>query len=316
MENLSFDSSTQPVFFDHDGGIDDFVAMVLLLTQKNLRLTGVSVVNGDCLVDEAVDTTMRILYRFGHTEIEIAKGSAKPVHPFPMNWRVKPSIANMLKELSVPRNAGTSPISFWDASDFMAQKIMDEEQKTTILMTGPASNVAKAIKNHPEICTKIERIVWMGGTVNHSGNVSQPMFDGSAEWNVFWDPVSAQELIKSEIPLQMFPLDVCSCVPIDASFMSDLETLSEKHELCRLVFRLYQIVHLHENYYMWDVLPAAYLGNKNLFELQSVKLDVELQGASSGRTFVSPTGSEIQYASSIDKKSFYDYFFQQLSNWE
>lgn len=306
----------KPVFFDHDGGIDDFVSLILLLSLKNVRLTGISIVNGDCLIEEAVETTSRILHKFGRTDVGIAKGCAEAVHPFPYAWREKSSLANQLNDLAFPSDTKCNNLTSLEASEFMTQKIMAETEKSTLLMTGPASNVAKAIKIHPEIKNKIERIVWMAGAIDHSGNVSQPSYNGSAEWNVFWDPISAQELIRSGIPLILFPIDVCSHVPVDTSFMSKLEMLAGEHEMCQLVYRLYQIVHLHENYYMWDVLPSAYLGMEDLMEIKKTSIDVELQGPSCGRTYKSPQGTTVQYATSVKKEQFYDFLFGQLANWK
>ena len=38
------------VYFNHDGGVDDLVSLLLLLQMPEARVTGVSVVDGDCQI--------------------------------------------------------------------------------------------------------------------------------------------------------------------------------------------------------------------------------------------------------------------------
>ena len=60
-------------------------------------------------------------------------------------------------------------------------------RKTTLLFTGPLTDLARALYETPIIEDKIERLVWMGGTFLTAGNVHEPEHDGTAEWNSFWD---------------------------------------------------------------------------------------------------------------------------------
>ncbi|PZG53044.1 hypothetical protein C1I98_06285 [Spongiactinospora gelatinilytica] len=58
----------------------------------------------------------------------------------------------------------------------------------------------------------------MGGALDVPGNVHQPGHDGSAEWNIHWDPGAAQRVLDSGVPDTMFPLDVTELVPITGEF--------------------------------------------------------------------------------------------------
>lgn len=54
-----------------------------------------------------------------------------------------------------------------------------------------------------------------GWAFKTQGNVQTYQHDGTAEWNVYWDPKSAKELIEMNLPLICIPLDVTNKSPGD-----------------------------------------------------------------------------------------------------
>ena len=53
------------VYFNHDGGVDDLVSLLLLLQMPEARVTGVSVVDGDCQIEAALEASRKIIDLFG-----------------------------------------------------------------------------------------------------------------------------------------------------------------------------------------------------------------------------------------------------------
>ena len=49
------------VYFNHDGGVDDLVSLLLLLQMPEARVTGVSVVDGDCQIEAALEASRNII---------------------------------------------------------------------------------------------------------------------------------------------------------------------------------------------------------------------------------------------------------------
>ena len=74
------------------------------------------------------------------------------------------------------------------AHHHLIETLLQTEGKTTLLFTGPLTDLARALYETPIIEDKIERLVWMGGTFLTAGNVHEPEHDGTSEWNSFWDP--------------------------------------------------------------------------------------------------------------------------------
>lgn len=65
------------------------------------------------------------------------------------------------------------------------------------------TNTAQALLKAPDIATRIERIVLMGGGFFEGGNITP-----SAEFNMFVDPDAAKVVFAAGIPLTVIPLDV------------------------------------------------------------------------------------------------------------
>jgi purine nucleosidase len=93
----------------------------------------------------------------------------------------------------------------------MVRVLREAPEPVTLMVTGPLTTVATALDMAPDIESKIKEIVWMGGALNVPGNVEKSLEagqDGSAEWNVYWDPVSAQRVWQTQIAIVMCPLDL------------------------------------------------------------------------------------------------------------
>ena len=61
----------------------------------------------------------------------------------------------------------------------------------TLIAIGPLTNIALLLATHPELTSRIERIVMMGGAIG-IGNVTP-----SAEFNVWADPDAAHRVFTA-----------------------------------------------------------------------------------------------------------------------
>jgi purine nucleosidase len=307
MQSVQSEIALQPVFLDMDGSIDDLLSLITLLALPNFRLTGVSVTNGNCYSENAVESILRIFRLFEINNIKVAISNAKPLNPFPSKWREKSKLFNQL-DIIKKFTPGITEISESEAAEFMAQKILAEEGKTIIVLTGPATNLSNAIETYPELKEKIEKILWMAGAFFENGNVISPDHDGSAEWNIFWDPISAQKLIRTGLKIVLFPLDVCNQVPVDNYLMYLLKKQS-KYKLSKMISTiLEQLIVDHSSYSMWDVVPSMVLGFPDIVRISNTSIDIEIRGTSKGNIFKTSKGSPIYFASSIDDEKFYTDF--------
>ncbi|MBW4666182.1 MAG: nucleoside hydrolase [Cyanomargarita calcarea GSE-NOS-MK-12-04C] len=303
--------SKQLVLMDHDGGVDDYLATMLLMTMEHIQLLGVVVTPADCFAEPAVSATRKILDLMGGSHIPVAESTVRGINPFPRLYRRDSYVVDHLPILNQNDTIRT-PLVAETGQDFMIKVLQKAPEPVTLMVTGPLTTVAVALDKAPEIEAKIQRIVWMGGALNVHGNVEknfEPGHDGSAEWNIFWDPISAARVWKTEIEIIMCPLDITNTVPVTSEFVKKLGR-QRQHPISDLTAQCYALV-IPQDYYAWDVLATAYLGHPEAFQLKEWETEIIATGISQGRTKVVSQGKKIFAMDKVDKDWFYSYILQQ-----
>ena len=303
--------SKQLVLMDHDGGVDDYLATMLLLTMDRVELLGIVVTPADCYVQPAVSATRKILDLMGFSHIPVAESTVRGINPFPYLYRRDSFIVDHLPILNQSETINT-PLIAETGQDFMVKVLREATAPVTLMVTGPLTNVAVALDRAPDIEAKIQKIVWMGGALNVPGNVEknwEPGQDGSAEWNVYWDAVSAARVWKSQIEIIMCPLDLTNNVPLTSELVRKMGR-QRNYPISDLAGQCYALV-VPQDYYCWDVLATAYLGHPEFYQLREWETEIITTGLSQGRTKVVAGGRKIYAMDRVDKEAFYSYILQQ-----
>lgn len=309
-----------PVLFDHDGSADDFLSLLLLLTMDAVDLQGVSITPADCYAEQAVETTLKLLLLRQRLDVPVSIGDYHGVNAFPAEWRAKPRILNALPAL-INLAVDLTRVDARPSAAFLRDALATATQPVTVLLTGPCTNLVHALDLAPELVSKIAHVVWMGGAVDVGGNVRTYNHDGSAEWNVFWDPLAAQRLLTYHLPLTLIPLDVTNEVPVSRAFLQALARHAA-HPCANLAGQFWAttvdtIPAYEYTYFMWDVLATSYLAIPEAFHLEKLELAITPTGPSAGRTHRQPgSGYWVQVANAVDQAAFYAYLFQQLTQAE
>jgi purine nucleosidase len=303
--------SKQLVLMDHDGGVDDYLATMLLLTMDHVELLGIVVTPADCYIQPAVSATRKILDLMGFSHIPVAESTVRGINPFPYLYRRDSFVIDHLPILNQNETINTQLVTE-SGQDFMIRVLREAAAPVTLMVTGPLTTVAIALDQAPDIEAKIQKIVWMGGALNVPGNVEknwEPGQDGSAEWNVYWDAVSAARVWKSQIEIIMCPLDLTNNVPVTSELVQKMGK-QRHYPISDLAGQCYALV-IPQDYYFWDVLATAYLGHPEFYQLREWETEIITHGLSQGRTKVVPGGRKIYAMDKVDKDAFYAYILQQ-----
>ncbi len=301
----------QLVLMDHDGGVDDYLATMLLMTMAHIQPLGVVVTPADCYAQPAVSATRKILDLMGYSDVPVAESTVRGINPFPRLYRRDSLIVDHLPILNQSEEISTQLVSE-TGQEFMVQVLVEASEPVTLMVTGPLTTVAAALDIAPEIESKIHQIVWMGGALNVPGNVEKSIEagqDGSAEWNAYWDPVSVQRVWQTQIAIAMCPLDLTNNVPVTSELVRQLGK-QRHYPLSDLAGQCYALV-IPQDYYFWDVLATAYLAHPEFYQLREWETAIVTTGASQGRTKVQPGGHKIQAMDQVDTSKFYAYILQQ-----
>ncbi|WP_414565534.1 MULTISPECIES: nucleoside hydrolase [unclassified Anabaena] len=303
--------SKQLVFMDHDGGVDDYLATMLLLTMDHIELLGVVVTPADCYIQPAVNATRKIIDLMGFSHIPVAESTVRGINPFPRLYRRDSFIVDHLPILN-QRETINTPLVAESGQDFMIKVLRAAPQPVTLMVTGPLTTVAIALDQAPDIEAKIEKIVWMGGALNVPGNVEKSLEagqDGSAEWNVYWDAISAARVWQTQIKIIMCPLDLTNNVPVTSELVQKMGK-QRHYPVSDLAGQCYALV-IPQDYYFWDVLATAYLGHPEFYQLREWETEIITTGISQGRTKVVAGERKVYAMDKVDKNAFYDYILKQ-----
>ncbi|MEP0872621.1 nucleoside hydrolase [Trichocoleus desertorum AS-A10] len=301
------------VLLDHDGGVDDYLSTLLLMTMGHLHPLGVVVTPADCYIQPAVSATRKIIDLAGREEVPVAVSTVRGINPFPRLYRRDSWVVDHLPILNEAETIQT-PLLPESGQDFMVRSLREAPEPVTLLVTGPLTTVAIALDTAPDIEAKIKEIVWMGGAVKVPGNVEksiEPGQDGSAEWNAYWDPFAVDRVWRSNISIVLCSLDITNQVPVTSEFAHRLAK-QRKYRLSDFAGQCYALV-IPQDYYFWDVLATAYLAHPEFYELQEVETAIATTGPSQGRTQLVPRGRKIRMMTQVDRDRFYTYILQQWS---
>jgi purine nucleosidase len=303
------------IFLDHDGGIDDFLALLILLSHEDVELLGISITPADTCIEAAAPATRKILDLAGRSDTTVAVGTLEGPNPFPSDWRLDSYKVDALPVLNQTGRI-VAPLSDLAGHEYLATSLMAQPTPVNLLMVGPLTNLAWALDHHPGVATKIDRLYWMGGALEVPGNVNQDGHDGTAEWNAFWDPPAVARVWDTDIPITMFPLDATNQVPLDAEFIHAFGPLY-RHPLAAAAGTIWALTngHVHRTgipYYAWDTLTAAAMLHPELCTYREVRCGVVTEGASQGRTVPTSSGRLVLAADRVDADAFRTHCLETL----
>jgi purine nucleosidase len=263
-------SSTIPqpgakVIIDTDIGddIDDAFAIDLALTSPELLILGISAAWGDTsLRARMLD---RMTCEVGRTDIPIQTGPAtKSTTAFSQTpWASE----------GIERPHG-------EAVSFLLEQIQRYPGEITLIAIGPLTNVGAAISRDPATFSKLKRVVMMGGSIyrgyGDSGNAATHGAD--AEYNIAMDPVAAQKLFRSGVPIFMMPLDSTQ-LKFDAAKRSLLATISTPmtDSLQVLIAEWSQSTH-QVTPTMFDAVAVAYAADPTSCPTTPLHIEVDEKG--------------------------------------
>ncbi|HLY18710.1 MAG TPA: nucleoside hydrolase [Bryobacteraceae bacterium] len=274
------------IIFDTDCGYfgDDGSALVMVLRSPDkVRVAEITAVSGNVWAAESAGYLKEILGLLGHPEMKVSVGAQMP---FTHTAELAKLEGPLEFEGAFARPRKLTPAGQAEAIGELAAVIGQHPGQITILALGPMTNVAILLRLHPDLETKIKRIVFMGGNVHVPGNAS-----GAAEFNFWFDPEAAQMVMRSRIPEKvMFPLDICNRAVLNReqfdAIVAAKTPITERYK--EDFGRRYPgfLKNPKATGYLWDELAAAWLLDTGFVtKAEKSWLDVETRfGKSYGAT--------------------------------
>ncbi len=299
---------THRIILDVDTGTDDAVALMVAALSPEIELLGATTVNGNTLVHNCTENTLRVFDYIGKSDIPVYEGMSLPLSR-PNFVRDEPSkIHGDLLDVPPARSKQQDQ----HAVDWLIETYMRSDGDIILVPVGPLTNIAAAIRKEPRILPKIAELVIMGGAHEH-GN-STP----SAEFNIWVDPEAARIVVNCGRPIRMIPLDATHRALVsqeDAARLRALDTPAARAAATFVEKRiegydLTQPMHRLGAAPVHDALAVCAIIDPSIVTTHFINVDVETRGElTDGRTVCdfkrrSKRAPNVHFATDADEPKF------------
>lgn len=270
------------VVVDTDCGIDDAFALVLLLTDPQVEVVGISATHGTTDVDQVVANLFTVLETVGRHDISVYKGAAKPLRRAAL---YSPHVhgetgLGSLQVAKTERRLRPAHELYFGA--------LPGDPDITVLTLGPLTTVAPALFQIQPTLEHPVKVVAMGGTVSGPGNRS-PV----ASSNLYKDPEAASILLGTGADITFVTLDTTNLVVLDDPMIQAIvshQDLGEFYQNVMSSYRTYRsrLATAH-GLTLPDVVAASYLQHPEWFTTSQFYCEVETTGElTRGQTIIQP----------------------------
>lgn len=287
------------VLVDTDVDFDDYMAISYLLKHPAVKVEGLTVTGvGAAHLSHGVENLSNFLTLFNDASIEqipVVAGFQRPMiysNTFAFDTR---QAADQHYDSAFPRK-NPNPTRT-GAVEFLRETLENAAHKFTVLLIGGGTTWGHLFQQARTDSTlqkllhsKVERLVVMGGNLlpkyvkpGAGGNIKDalgatPYYTNDvAEWNIFLDPLGAQLVFDSGIPVQLVALNASNSIPITQEFVSQLGRIGNPvAQFLKHVLESSTIAPGIGTYlYFWDPLAAVAITNPDLIQFGRYKLRVE-----------------------------------------
>ncbi len=312
--------AARPVIIDCDPGQDDAVALFLALSSPDeLSVLGITTVAGNVPLALTERNARMMCDLAGCEDVPVFAGCDKPM------------VRDTITAEYIHGKTGidgvdvfepNTPLQDRHAVDFIIDTLLATDTVTvTLVLTGPLTNIATAIKRNPEVLERVEEIVIMGGAMREGGNRTP-----SAEFNIMVDPQAADTVFNCGRPITLMGLDVTHQVLSTRERVARIEELN--NPVATATAGMLSFFHRYDtNKYssqgtpLHDPCTVAYLLQPDLFQTKLCNVSVETESELSiGHTavdfwHVTDKPRNVSWAFEVDADGFYDLLTTRLGRY-
>ncbi len=307
--------SGTPIIVDTDAGPDDLMALGYLLAHEGIKVEALTTSYGQANTSQGGINLACIIAASGCGHIPVYIGRDRPLQftaAFPERWR---ELSNRLPGINLP--VAYVPPEAEPAGQFLRRRLRRASRPVRILALGALTNLAGL--NHRS-APALQEIVSMGGAFTVQGNVTDSSDFVSptrtAEWNYFVDPLAAHQVLTSDLPVTIVPLDATNHVRVTTEFIDEFVHVA-RSPVGRLTADVLEIIRPYVErgtYYAWDPLAAVYLSNPEVVRLERSAIAVTLSWPNAGTTRRAATGAKKLIAVDADASTFTRCFMKPFAD--
>jgi len=262
------------VIIDCDMGTDDAVGLCAMLFDSRLEIIAITATEGCVTAAQANNNLHAVIGELDPDRYpRIGSASETPDAP-PVDTRFlygSDGLGNSGFE-------GPQPQYVHAAEKLIIDCVRAHPEEVTILCMGPLTNLAKAFQRDPQLPQLIDQIIMVGGSTDGTGNITP-----CAEFNFFFDPISAKEVLRSRTTKTLIPLNITRQVTFGLEMLDELPGDHTRvgffvRQILPYSYRAYRQQLGMENIVLNDAIGALALLEPELFQTETFHCDVEATG--------------------------------------
>jgi pyrimidine-specific ribonucleoside hydrolase len=294
------------VILDCDVGIDDAVALALLVQSEKIQLLAVTTNTGNVSIEKTTRNALDVLSLLDEQSIPVAKGVARPAFTVLLENYSKIHGVNGIGGVELPTSEQL--VDERHAIEVFAELLEEEPAKSvSIAVVGPLTNFAMFMKTYPALVDKIDRLIVMGGTTSN-GNIT-PV----SEFNIWSDPLSAKYVFDNvSCPTSMVGLDVTRLATVNEEELTRWSRNTQWGSTIAQMVRGYLDINSN-GWPMHDALAVSILIDESVLAFENARIYVYTDDDENyARTYCDFTqeavssGPQISVALGVDLRKFKD----------
>ena len=175
------------VIIDTDAGVDDALAILMALGQKDVKIEAFTTVSGNVGVDKTTANVLKILDLVGQ-DIPVYPGCPRPL-VCPAYDAASIHGADGLGDAGIP--ASKRKPQDKHAALALIDLANQNPGQLSLIAIGPLTNLAAALTLDPDLPGKFAELTIMGGAIYAKGNTHV-----TAEFNIYADPEAAHVVFE------------------------------------------------------------------------------------------------------------------------
>ncbi len=255
-----------PIIVDTDPGVDDAIAILMLLADPTVDVVGITTTAGNVPLAHATRNTLALLEYAGRSDIPVYRGAARPINGRYRYARHVHSASGLTRPLPEP----TTTVSATKAVPYLARTLLAAPGTLTVVALGPLTNLARLARQYPTALSAARSIVVMGGAVNTAGNATP-----HAEFNFYSDPTAARQVLEYGAELTLIDLAACRQVFVAKNEATAIRTNSHLGTLAaELLTSWFAVDDSRRRFHLYDPLAVLAVSRPEVMRLERTTMTV------------------------------------------
>lgn len=257
---------SKPIILSTDPGIDDAVALAILLFDRQVDVKLIAAAAGNVGIEQTLTNVLK-LEKFLNKKVPVVQGCKRAIVKKPIDAASVHGKSGM-DGYNFPEPDNSLLLENQVAPESIHQVVANSPEKVTLVGIAPLTDFAMYIRLYPADLANIEELVMMGGCIGR-GN-----YGVLSEFNVAGDPEAAKIVFESGLKIRVAPLELGFQAKIKPEVSEQIKSLGKVGDMFYSLFKRYRGGSFNTGLKIYDALAAGILLKPEMFEFEETHVEI------------------------------------------